>query len=550
MAGCYTGLDHAPPGHDPHVPPAGGADAGDAGDDGEPSDDEEPCRTAARMATRLLTAVEYENSVRHLLGVDTEVRSSLPADEMVGELFTHNGTAELDVVKARQYMLVAEALAKEPEISSLLPCDAGDTADTQLACAEQLVRALGRKAYRRPLTEDEVDNWLAVYEHTRGDQEIQAGFTQAIETVVAGMLQAPGFLMVIERGEVRDDTPAGLRSLTSHELAAKLAYLLWDDLPDDELMALADAGALVHPEVLETQARRMFEDPRAHVAITAFFEQWLRTAAVQSNDAMSQSLRQAMVQETPRLVEHVLWDADAEGTLDELLTADYTFANAELAEHYGLPSEGLTEELVMVSLPPERAGVLGHGSLLAAYGTHSTTIYRGLHVYRSMMCRSTTPPPPELDTGKFNGLPARAAAEARIDDTTCTGCHGKFETVGLALEQYDATGRWRDAYEDGTPVDASGWWPDPDPQQFEGIVELSGALAANEEVQRCAAQRVAEFAFGADVRSTVDDRSCMDDPIADAFVESGGDLRELMVGLVLSDGFRLRDPGDETPACE
>ena len=168
-----------------------------------------------------------------------------------------------------------------------------------------------------------------------------------------------------------------------------------------------------------------------------------------------------------------------------------------------------------------------------------------------MMCRTTLPPPPTLNTGKFNDLNTHEAAEARIDDPTCNSCHGMFETVGLALEHYDATGRWRDAYEDGVQVDASGSWPGPDPQQFEGMIELSNALAANEELDRCTAQRAAEFAFGREATAVFGQpESCMAKPIADAFVASGGDLRELIVGLVLSDGFRLRDPGDETPTCE
>lgn len=553
MAGCYTGVDGLDRGDDPDALPPGAADdAGeDAGDDdGEPDEPDVPCRTAGRTATRLLTAVEYENSVRRLLGVDTEVRSRLPVDETVSDLFVHNATAELDESKARKYMLIAEQLVDEITVPDLLSCDPGDTPDAQRACAEQFVRELGRRTYRRPLSEVEVARWLGVYEIAREDEAIGDGFNGAVKTVISGMLQAPGFLMVTEVGEVRDDTPAGLRSLTAHELAAKLAFLVWDDLPDDELAAVADDGTLVDPDVLEAQARRMLEDPRAHAAIGAFFEQWLHIDHVKRVDNVDDSLQDAMVRETSLFVNHVVWSDDAQGTLDELLTADYTFANAELAKQYGLPGEELTDEHVRVSLPPERVGVLGHGSLLAAHGARSISIHRGLHVFRSMMCRSTPPPDPTLDTAMFDGLTPREAAEARIDTTSCTGCHGQFETVGLAFEHFDATGQWRDVYEDESPVDAHGSWTDPNAQQFDGVAELAAAMADSEEVERCAAQRVAEFAFGADVQSTTEDRSCMDDPIAEAFVESGGDLRELLVSLVRSDGFRLRDPGEEMPTCE
>jgi hypothetical protein len=558
VAGCYTGLEGFDPGDDPGTPPGAADDAGDdagadAGDDdgGEPDAPDAPCRTAGRTATRLLTAAEYENSVRRLLGVDTEVQSRLPIDDVVGELFTHNGAAELDAGEVRKYMLVAEDLAAEVAVVELLPCEPGDGAATQQACAEAFVRELGRKAYRRPLTDEEVARWLEVYLAARDDEAIVAGFNEAIRTVIAGMLQSPGFLMLTERGEVREDTPEGLLSLTSHELATKLAYLVWDDLPDDELAALADAGTLADPDVLEAQARRMLADPRARRAVLAFFRQWLRTDAVLGSDNIDPSLLEPMARETALLAEHVLWGDDAEGTLDELLTADYTFVNAELAAHYGLPAAGLGDEASRVALPDERMGVLGHGSLLAAFGEHSTTIYRGLHVYRDMMCRTTAPPPDVLDTGMFGHLDPRAAAEARIDNETCNPCHGKFETVGLALEDFDATGRFREAYPDGQPVDASGSWPAPNAQEFAGLAELSAELAASEEVERCAAQRATEFAFGPDAQQIPGEaRSCVVEPIQEAFVQSGGDLRELVVSLVKSDAFRLRDPGPETPTCE
>jgi len=553
MTGCYTGLEGFDPG-DLGTPPGAADDAGDdAGDDdgdGEPDEPDAPCRTASRTATRLLTTAEYEHSVHRLLGVDIEVQSRLPVDD-VGELFSHNGAAELDTGEVRKYMLVAEDLAAEAVVSELLPCEPGDGAASEQACAETFVRELGRKAYRRPLTDEEVGRWLDVYMSARDDEAIGAGFNEAIRIVIAGMLQSPGFLMLTERGEVREDTPEGLLSLTSHELAAKLAYLVWDDLPDDELAAVADAGELVDPDVLEAQTLRMLEDARAKPAVLAFFRQWLRTDKVRGSDNIDPSLRDPMARETALLAEHVLWSDDADGTLDELLTADYTFVNAELAAHYDLPTAGLGDEPSRVALPPERMGVLGHGSLLAAFGEHSTTIYRGLHVYRGMMCRATLPPSDQLNVGMFNGLDPRAAAEARIADQTCTVCHGKFETVGLAFEAFDATGRLRGSYPDGQPVDASGWWPDPDPQQFEGLGELSAALAATDEVERCAAQRATEFAFGPDAHELSGEaRSCVAEPIQEAFVASGGDLRELFVSLVRSDAFRLRDPGLETPTCE
>lgn len=553
MAGCYTGVDGMPPGDDLGPPPGAADDAGDdAGDDGDGDGGEPdgPCRTASLTATRLLTAAEYEHSVHRLLGVDTEVQSRLPIDD-VGELFTHNGAAELDSTEVRKYMLVAEDLAAEAVVSELLPCEPGDGAATEEACAEAFVRSFGRTAYRRPLTEDEVIRWLEVYEGAREDEAIGAGFPEAIRTVIVGMLLAPGFLMVTERGELRDDTPEGLLSLTSYELAAKLSYFVWDDLPDDELAALADDGTLVDPEVLEAQARRMIEDPRARSGLLAFFREWLRTEAVLGSDNIDPSLREPMANETLLLAEHVMWGGDAEGSLDELLTADYTFVNAELAAHYGLPTAGLTDDPTRVELPPERAGVLGHGSLLAAFGEHSTSIYRGLHVYRGMMCRTTAPPPDQLDTDMFADLDPRAAAEARIDNATCTGCHGGFEAVGLAFEDFDATGRLRETYPDGEPVDASGWWPEPGMAEFQGLTELAGALAASEEVERCTAQRASEFAFGRDAQQIPGEaRSCVAAPIQEAFVQSGGDLRELVVSLVRSDAFRLRDPGTETPTCD
>ncbi len=548
---CYSGLsnfdaEEQPPGV---LDDGAGDDDGDDGDDGSRAEPEAECRTAGTTAMRLLTQAEYENSVNTLLGTSLQLRAQLPGDEIVGEAYTHNGNARLDDGELRRYMQVAEDLAEAPELAALLPCTPGEDATSQRDCAEQLIVSLGRGAYRRPLSAVEIERWLAVYDHARADEAIEADFEVAIRTMIAGMLQSPFFLMVSELGEIREDTPAGMVSLTSHELAAKLSFLLWDTLPDEALAAAADDGSLVDPAVLEEHTRRMLEDPRARAGISQFFAQWLRSDAATSAVGLDPALGEAMARETTALIEDVLWGDSTSGTLDELLTADYSFVDADLAAHYGLTDQPPPGELARVSMPPERRGVLGHGSILAAYGEHSASVYRGLHVYRHFLCRDTMPPPEELDTGTFGELSPREAAEARIASETCSGCHGLFETVGLALEQFDASGRYRETYEDGQPVDAGGSWSGANAQSFDGLAGLSEALANNPEVQRCVAEQAAEFSFGLDAQHLPGgDDHCVADSIQDAFVSSGGDLRELLVNLVASDAFRLRalGPGDST----
>ncbi len=549
--GCYTGLDRFDANDDDPPEAEGDRDPDSEEDSTTPPDEDEPeesCRTAGRTAMRLLTAAEYDNTVRELLQVDLDVRSRLPADELVGGGFTHNGGAFLDTAELRQYMQIAEELADATILADLMPCEPGDDEASQRACAEQFIAQFGRRAYRRPLTELEARRWLDVYDEVRADPTVGVGFWGSVRTVTTGMLQSPFFLMLSELGELRDDTPPGLVSLTSHELASKLAYLLWDGLPDEELGALADEGALVDPEQLEAQTRRMLEDPRAREGLGTFFRQWLHTDRVLSSSTVDMSLRQSMVAETEHLIEHVMWADDADGTLDELLGADYAFVDGALAAHYGLEVDVPPGEVMRVALPDERRGLLGQGTLLAAYGERSASIHRGLRLYGDMLCQLTAPPPAELDTGAFDHLSPREAADARIDNETCTNCHGMFELPAIALERYDAAGRWRTTYENGDAVDDSGvLLGDP----VQGLTGLSDALTGNEVFQRCVAQRASEYAFGRDaLRHDGEARQCVSESIEDALISSGGDLRELVVGLVRSDGFRFRDPGADASTCE
>lgn len=370
-------------------------------------------------------------------------------------------------------------------------------------------KLLGR-GYRRPASAEEIDRifGLVASARERGDS-----FERAMQLALQALLVSPQFLFIgdeslalaaNETPENRSETTAGAASLLSeYELATQLSYFLWSSMPDDELLQLAAEGKL--REKLDSQIDRLLNSPRADQLIRNFSEQWLETRKLETMQRSPQhfpefdnALRDSFREETFRLVQDVVRN---NLPLTILLSADYSFVNGRLAKHYGM-AEPTGEEFVRVDLPAERhAGILAHGSVLSvtAFEDRTSPVLRGKWVLDHLLADPPPPPPPDAGslpdaTGDLSHKTLRERLEVHRADPTCASCHKRMDPIGLAMENFDAVGRWRET-EGDQPIDASGELPDG--RKLNGPASLRDVLLADfARVRRSLAERLLIFGLG------------------------------------------------------
>lgn len=455
-----------------------------------------------------------------------------------GFFFDTNAEAGLVTsIHVDQYLLASAQVAKLAlgNLAKLSPCaDPGEA-----SCREAFVRAFGRRAFRRPLTEAEVGRYTKL-------AQAQASKEQAVEAVVRAMVMSPFFLYRSEMGAAQPD---GTYRLTPHEVASALSYMFWGTMPDAALAAAADKGELSSAEQIEAQARRLLADPRARSVVGVFAVQWLGVESVaeatRSNQlypSWSASTGAAMTEETRRFVEHVFFDGSHK--LDELLTSDRSFLDGELAALYGASAPAAAG---LAQVPPERrAGLLGHGSVLAStsHSDQSSPIRRGLFLRERLLCQEFGQPPP--NAGGVPEVDPKATTRERFrqhtDNAFCKSCHQYIDEVGFGFERFDAIGRYR-TEENGQPIDPSGNMNDVEglgsktDGKFASLPELASVLVKSDALSRCFTRQVYRFSRGA-LEQSAD--LCAVDALAASFDGSGRDLRELLVATVKAPGFTAR----------
>lgn len=511
---------------------------------------------------RRLTRFEYNQTVRDLLGDTTEPANKFPPEEETSLGF-NNIAANLTVspALADKYLKVAEEVSGRATASfeqlavaagraeKIAACRAPHV-DGYRTCAEAFVDSFGPRAFRRPLTPEEREALLSVYDGAPnprgvlGRDKHRLGLQMIIETT----LQSPSFLYRVEFGTTDPDPAldAGVVRLSSYEMASRLSYFLWGSMPDDALFALAEQGALGTSDAIEAEARRMLADPRAHEAVAMFHDQWLdygRLDNAGKDPALfpdwSPAISALMQEETRQFVDHVVFDEG--GTLATLLTADYSYMNADLARFYGASTSGITESFERVPLDPEeRAGLLTQGSLLArnAHTNQTSPVHRGKFVREQLLCGTLAPPPKNFDAPKVDqNATTRERFAQHSADPSCSGCHALMDAIGFGFENYDSIGRYR-AEENGEPVDASGQLVLTDVDgKFVGAVALADRLADSDDVRSCYATQWFRYANG---RGNTEEDVCTLEQVGDAFEASGGDIRELIVALTQTDAFLYR----------
>ena len=369
------------------------------------------------------------------------------------------------------------------------------------ACAARIVRTLARRAYRRPAADAEVEALLALYREGRAE----GGFDIGIEWVIERLLVSPAFLFraPVDPVDMRAGAPYRIDDL---ELASRLSFFLWSSIPDDELLDPAERGELHEPAVLDRQVRRMLRDPRAASLVTNFAGQWLwqRNLLIHTPDRerftdFDDNLRAALETETRLFLESQIRE---DRPVPELLTADYTFMNERLARHYGVP-DIYGSHFRRVPVTGRRlGGLLGHGSILTvtSYPHRTSPVVRGKWLLENIFGAPPPPPPPNVPALEEAGDGAaptsvRERLEAHRRNPVCASCHAPMDPLGFALENFDATGRWRDLGEGGAPVDASGLMPDGTP--FDGPAQFRDALAARGDLLvRTLAEKLLTYALG------------------------------------------------------
>jgi hypothetical protein len=512
-------------------------DIGNAGDDPD-NVPQSPTCSPTPDPIRRLTPGEYVNTVSELFpGVALPDQLPVPDERTDGFLGQAAGQAS-SALGVQRYQELATSIG---EAAALDTSSWASCSDDSASCLKQIARELGFRAYRRPLDADEVTA-LETFAQTSYDQ---FGMQGGVALVVQSLLESPSFLYKPEVGVPGES----IAPLDDYEMASRLSYLFLDSMPDAQLFAAAESGALSTDAGLEAEARRLLQDERARPVITGFFAEWLRLYKIDDlalDEATfpeyDEALRLDLEASVERYLDKAIWQDDS---WQSLMTGNYGFVNDRLAPLFGVAAPG-SDELVLVELDAnERRGVLTQPGMLAAtsHGVSHSPIYRGVTMLASILCKEMPAPPPGiLDNLEEVELPPGEVCTVRdrLEKThtvgsDCQGCHATIDGAGFAFENYDALGRFR-TEENGCAVDASGSFGGTI-GDVTGAVELADKLAESEVAQSCMATQLFRYATG---RHEQPGDACQVDTLVEAMNASGGSLQETVIELVLSPAFRSR----------
>jgi hypothetical protein len=503
-----------------------------------------------RVNARLKNIRFFAAAGPHRIGVTFRRRTFAESDDQLQMFARGGGQDRLYRVSSFQLRgpFDAKGLGPTPSRERIFSCQppANATSDAQAACAKTIISSLARRAYRRPVTAEDVNELFAYYQ----DGVKEGGFEGGIRSAVTGLLASPFFLYRGER------VPANLRpgdtyTISDLELASRLSFFLWNSIPDDELLQLAVDGKLSDGAVLERQLRRMLADPKSVTLAGNFVHQWLDMKRLDEIVPDQAVFPYASGRSDPRedfRTELTLF-ADSifreDRSVVDLLRATHTYLNERVALHYGI-TDVKGDRFRRVELPQSaRWGLLGKGAVLmaAAYPNRTSPVLRGAFVLKHIQGVPPATPPPnvptldEKDIGTTRALTVREMIAKHRSNPTCASCHAVMDPLGLALENFDATGMWRDRDRyAGAPIDASGELPDGTP--IRGPDDLRKALLRRPE------QFVQTFTEGLLTYATGRKLEHYDMPTVRQIVRgaAGSEYRfsALVQAVVRSEQFRMR----------
>jgi hypothetical protein len=407
------------------------------------------------------------------------------------------------------------------------------------SCARTIVQSLARRAYRRPPSDQEIQELLKLVAQVQKQGD---SFEEGIRVVVQAVLVSPNFLFRVER----DPAPGeGVYRVSDHELASRLSYFLWSSMPDDELLRLADEHKLRQPGALEAQVKRMLKDPKADSLVDNFATQWLNLRLLDRKkpDAakfptVDDELLDAMRRETLMFMGAIIRE---DRSILDVIDGRFTFVNGPLARYYGIPAV-MGEEFQRVELDGvERGGILSQGSILtiSSYATRTSPVIRGKWVLDNLLGTPPPPPPPDVPALQEANLGSAASVRERLEqhraNPACAVCHNQMDPLGFGLENFDAAGGWRT--KDGKfDVDTSGTLPDG--RKFEGVTGLKQILRAQSaQFTRNVTEKLMTYALGRGLERT--DRPYVDQISSD--VAAGGyKFSAMVMDIVNSSPFQMR----------
>ncbi|MEM9073580.1 MAG: DUF1592 domain-containing protein [Myxococcota bacterium] len=483
--------------------------------------------SVGRTALRRLTTAQLKNTFLDVLEIgalpaSVEAKLLELPDGRDGGFDSTAGAPSTEV--QRSYLSIAADLVP------VVVADASRFVDCSLAeeaCAAELFTALGRRLFRRSVTDDEIAEYTALYRAFLASD----GANVATETALTAMLASPH--LVYHAEPVWEDRRDGdTLALQPFALANRLSYFLWNSAPDAALLDAAERGDLDTEEGITAEVERMLGDSRTRRQLRNFYRQWLHLegveALIRDDEAWSPELRDKLIEEAFAFVEDVMTNGDH--TLAELLTASHTIGDEEIAAHYGADAPGPDGRIELN--PEHRTGILTHAGILAELGTVFPEIHRGAWIRSNFLCDPPPPPPGELELDP---------EVRRLETEPCQQCHIRMDPIGFGFAGFDSLGRFDAELASAAPqptVNSPDGALDPSlVGTFNSPRELAERLAASPDVEDCVSMQWFRYAFG---RWESEDDACAVVAMQEEFTRSGGDLHALAGALARSVAFRMR----------
>lgn len=509
-----------------------------------------PASEAGAWTTRRLTKEQYAYTVEDVLGLElSEAQLDLLPDDQRTEGFTNN-LLGLVVTSdhAEGYFDLAELIGQQVNMATVVSEHSSCQTLGEAECEQSLATSLGKAMFRRPLTDDEVADFAALFA-TAADEELT--FEDGAELVLTAMLQSPQFLYLLE--DEPENGSGQVRIVRGYDMASRVSYLLWQSSPDDTLYDAAASGELDSVEGVRAQVERLLAADRGRRATARFVRDWfaLDGLADTSRADLTSEMAQALLAGAVATYQDHVWQAG------EPIVAIFDSPSTQLpgfaAEWYGLTPVSDGVEPYDQGSVDERQGILTHPGVMTTISDRDLggMVARGLFVMEHLMCRHPLEPPPDLDLSQFTShlgpdATERDYSEDRLANDSCGACHKQFDPLAFAFERFDGIGRYSLTDEHGNELKSDGAIVvDGESIPFETVGEYVGLLAKNPDVKRCVTQKHLMFALGAradDVKGAVD-------TVHEEASAAGGTYEALVLAIATSDAFRTVAP-ESTDATE
>jgi hypothetical protein len=493
---------------------------------------EESSIVPGKRAVRLLTNREYDNTVRTLFQLPEGMSpaSSFLKETKVEGFSTNHQEAVASTRRVEDWLMAAQSVVAQANLEKALSCDFNRDPRCVLG-------NFATRMFRRPLTPTESQHYSTLIND------------KGVKTALMAMLVDPAFLYRSELGVLKDD---GTYHLTPYEIASALSYMFLETAPDDQLLKLAADGSLLDKTVIRAQAQRLVQMPEAKRMTAQFAVEWLDVGKIAEGTNVNASpdagMRLHMLNETKAMFNYITFDAKSR-RFEDLLTANFTYLPADLARYYGLQFPANAGDFAITPLDGQRAGILGHGSVLVAtsHPDQSSPILRGLFVRDRLLCQKLPSPPANLNIIVPKVDPTLSTRERFAQHTTeaaCQNCHQYIDGLGFGFENFDATGRFR-SMENGKPVDSSGRITNLNDlslkpqvhQDFSSLPELAQILSSSPAAKECFAFQFYRYSRG--VAGQAQDR-CASRKANQKFIEGGQTIADMMVEQTQAPGFVLK----------